>query len=95
MLYVGHVMSAKEALQFNLVSEIVPHSELNELWEKIRKFKEVSKHSIAVSKKMTKDFDRAKLHEANHIEIENLRDCFNGEDFGKSMMKFFSRKSKL
>lgn len=95
MLYVGHVMSAKEALQFNFVSEVIPHNELSNIWEKIRKFKEVSMHSIAVSKKMTKDFDRAKLHKANQIEIDNLRDCFNGEDFGKSIMKFFSRKSKL
>lgn len=95
MLYTGHVMTANEALHFNFVAEVIPHLELNKIWTQIRTFKNVSRHSIIISKKMVKDFDRTHLHEANQKEVENAMLCFHGEDFKKWIKKFLSRKSKL
>ncbi|GLV45067.1 Dodecenoyl-CoA delta-isomerase [Carabus blaptoides fortunei] len=73
VLYVNHKMTAEEAEKYGLVSKVYEHSELHTVWNKIAEFTDLSLESILISKQMSKKFDIAKLHEANNMEIENLK----------------------
>lgn len=96
MLLLSHRMTAKEALQFNFVSELFTKNELEtKIWPKIQSFTELSKESIAVCKKLNQQVDRDNLIKAIEREMLELNKRLTSEDFFNSLIKFHGAKSKM
>lgn len=96
MLLLNHKMSAKEALNFNFVSEVFATSELlTKLWPRIENFATLPKNSMRVSKKLMKKFDIDTLEKVCDEEMAELYKCQDGEEFMNAVINFMNRKSKL
>lgn len=96
MLFLGHKLSAQEALQFNLISKVVNKSKLNsELWLPLIESSKLPSDSLRVTKKLMNAADVKNLEEACDRELKELFTKFESEEFGRAVMDFMSRKSKL
>lgn len=96
MLLLNHKMSAKEALQFNFVSEVFTSSELTtKVWPRIETFATLPKNSMKVSKMLMKKFDLDKLEKACDDEMVELYKCQDSDEFMNAVISFMNRKSKL
>lgn len=89
-------MHAKEALQFNFVSEVIPKRDLDEkLWPRIEQFSQLPRGSLGVTKQLMKKFEIAELEEALKVELDELFKRFSSQEFMDALVNFMSRRSKL
>lgn len=94
MLYLGHKMSAQEAYDFNFISKIIPHANLQSFIEDLKKHK-LPVTSLRRNKGLVQRPLKNILNECNEIECTELRQALTEEDFANAIMAFMSRKSKL
>lgn len=95
MLLLNHRLTAQEAYQFNFVSKVIPHSELNQFIEELKKFGTLSINSVKTTKALlTRNFKHV-LRDCNSMECNQLIECSQSDEFIETIMKFMSRKSKL
>lgn len=96
VLLFNHKLDAKEAYQFGMVSEVFPHSDLNDkLWPKIIEFSELPAISLKTTKRILQKFELKKLDEVLEVELEELYQRFDKPDFIEALVNFLSKKSKL
>ncbi|CAK9832174.1 Enoyl-CoA delta isomerase 2 [Anthophora retusa] len=95
MLYLGYRMSAPEAKQYGLVSELYKYECLDEVWTYLKKLTDVSSKSILASKCLVKKWDQKILLKVNSEEATEIKKCIQSPDFLENIMNFASRKSKL
>ena len=97
MLHFGRKITAAEALEWGLVSEVYSPEEESKVWAKIESLAELPSKSLIYSKRLVRSQDRAALHEANRLECEQLIERWQAEDCMNAVVKFFNRKrnSKL
>lgn len=96
MLFLGHKLSAHEALQFNLISKVFNKTNLDsELWLPLIESSKLPPGSIQVTKKLMNAADAKNLEDACDRELKELFIKFESEEFVQAVMNFMSRKSKL
>ncbi|XP_052894809.1 enoyl-CoA delta isomerase 2 [Anopheles moucheti] len=96
MLLLNHRMSAQEALQFNVVANVLKRDEIDsKLWPQILEYGKLPIGSIKAGKMLINRFQRDKLHEANDRETEALMDRYQTEESMNAVMEFMMRKSKM
>lgn len=96
MLLLNHKLSAHEAHQFNLVSEVFKKSELDTvLWPKIESYSKLPIESVKASKKLIAKFEQNDLKAACESELEILYKRFETDEFMEAVANFMQRKSKL
>lgn len=96
VLLFNHKLSAKEAYQFGMVSEVFSGNELNEkLWPRIVAFSELPAASLKITKKILQKFDEKKLDEVLELELDELYQRFDKPDFIEALVSFIGKKSKL
>lgn len=95
VLLLNHKLTAQEAYQFNFVSKVIPHNEINNFIQSLKQFGQLSPNSVKITKNLiTRNFKHI-LKECNTVECNQLIECSQSEEFINNVMKFMSRKSKL
>lgn len=96
VLLLGHKMTAQEAYDFNLVSRIIPHNNLEAFIEGLYKYGQLSVESVKKNKGLMRKGYGDKLTLTHHHECEQLWVCQNSDEFFNNVMAFMAKKkSKL
>lgn len=95
MLLLGRKLDAQEAFRVNLVSQVVPHSELNQLIGSLREYGNLPVNSVKTTKKLIIN-KRLKniLRDTNKTEINTLKECVQSEEFSNALLTFMSKRNK-
>lgn len=93
-ILLGRKLTAKDARKFGLVSEIIPHQQLEDFIKSLSLYGQLPVNTLKLNKKMLMTNVRAALTNSNNREIENLRLCLQSEEFSKALLTFLN-KSKL
>uniref|UniRef100_A0A0K0EY95 Enoyl-CoA delta isomerase 2, mitochondrial (inferred by orthology to a human protein) n=1 Tax=Strongyloides venezuelensis TaxID=75913 RepID=A0A0K0EY95_STRVS len=93
MLIFGKKLTAQEAKERNLISEVVSYTDFNMVSEK--KVKEISSlypEAMKINKKLLRGIHREKLHEVNKVEIPILMQRFASKESMNATINFFSKR---
>lgn len=89
-------LNAKEAFERNLVHEILPHNEMNSLFnKKIEEFSKLNTGSLLESKQLMRRINRDELMRVNREEMSLLEKRLSSGDFMESVISFMNKKPKL
>ncbi|XP_014475591.1 PREDICTED: enoyl-CoA delta isomerase 2, mitochondrial isoform X2 [Dinoponera quadriceps] len=94
MLYMGYKMSAHEAKQYGLVSEVYNHNVL-EVWDYLNQVSKLSSESIMATKGLVVKWKRETLLEVNAEETKELLKRWESPDLLERFLTFLTRKNKL
>lgn len=95
MLLFGRKLGVAEALKCGLVSRVYKDVD-KEVWPQIRVWSSLPPKSLIYGKQLVREPRRKELHEANHREVERLKERWQSEEFGVAVVAFFNRnRSKL
>lgn len=94
MLYLGHKLSALEAKQYGLVSELYKSERMDEVWTYLETLSKLSSESILAIKRLVNKWDKNILLEINAQESKELVERIRSPDFTERITKLVS-KSKL
>lgn len=94
IIYLNHRLSAEEAYQFGLISNIFPHSQIEEFIEKLHRHGNLPVKGIILNKKLLMENFKPILSECAKRESMELYNCITSEEFLKKAIAF-NRKSKL
>ncbi|KAJ8383304.1 hypothetical protein AAFF_G00222400 [Aldrovandia affinis] len=96
MLLFGKKLSAAEACQQGLVTEVFPDSTfLTEVWKKLKDFAQLPRNSLALSKQLIRSMERENLHAVNDRECELVAERLQSEECLNAVVHFFQAKAKL
>ncbi len=88
-------LNAQEALERNLVTEVIPHSEFNiKSWQKIEAFSKLPKESLLASRGLLRDANKEVLRNINKKEVDTLVGRWSSAEFVKVIMEFWQPKMK-
>jgi len=95
LLFFNSKITAGQAKDWGLVSEVIPNDRFQEeAWKKVKQIAELPVRSIVFSKELVRGRERDLLHKVNLAECDRLLERWQSEDCMNAIMKFFSRKSK-
>jgi len=96
MLLAGRKLTAIEAFNCGLVSEVIPHDKFtDEIQNKVQALGRLPPKSLRLSKQLIRDSFRGMLHEANEKEAALLEERWLSEECMQAIMNFMARKSKF
>ncbi|XP_071451203.1 enoyl-CoA delta isomerase 2-like isoform X3 [Hetaerina americana] len=96
LLYFNYKMTAKEAKDCGLVSEVFPDSCFAEkVFGHLKKMVTMPSKSMIFTKALVRRWDVDELRKANEAECERLKERWGSEDFINAVVKFISRRNKL
>ncbi|XP_017767447.1 PREDICTED: enoyl-CoA delta isomerase 3, peroxisomal [Eufriesea mexicana] len=95
MLYLGYKMSAIEAKQYGLISEVYKHECLDDVWLYLKKIAEFSSESILAIKRLVKKWNQNILLQVNVEESAELIKCMQASDTIKRLINVMLHKSKI
>lgn len=94
LMYTNRVLSAEEALDWNLINYVVPADDLASKIEEVTgMFLKGSRQSNASIKKLLISSETNSLHDQMMLESQTISDCANGDD-GKEGVASFIEKRK-
>ncbi|OXA46061.1 Enoyl-CoA delta isomerase 2, mitochondrial [Folsomia candida] len=95
MLLFGTKITAREAEQCGLITEIFPDDVLkSNAWDRIHKMAELPINALLHAKELLRGRDRDLLHHVNKTEMVRMKERVNSEDCMDAVLKFFARKTK-
>lgn len=93
ILLFNRKLNAQEALERNLVTEVIPHVKLEQkAWEKIAEFSKLPKESLLESRRVLRHFETENLKRAHARETEVLIKRWSSSEFMRVMMEFWKPK---
>ncbi|XP_035286493.1 enoyl-CoA delta isomerase 2-like isoform X1 [Anguilla anguilla] len=96
MLLFGKKLSATEACQQGLVTEVFPDSTFQtEVWERLKAYTQLPRDSLALSKRLIRSVEKEKLHSVNDRECEQVKERLHSEEALNAVIHFLQAKSKL
>ncbi|XP_014679379.1 PREDICTED: enoyl-CoA delta isomerase 2, mitochondrial-like [Priapulus caudatus] len=96
MLLFNQKISAHEACQRDLVTEVFPDSSFHkEVTARLQRHAKYPVKSMVYAKKLYRDQEREILHKINAQECDRLVERWQSEDCINAIMSFFSKKSKM
>ncbi|KAK7070141.1 Enoyl-CoA delta isomerase 2, mitochondrial [Halocaridina rubra] len=95
MLMFSRKITATDAYQHGLVTEVFPDDSLQQVWPRIREWAKLPPISMVNAKSAIKQLNTDMLLKVNHMEVDRLALQTTGEEFLEALMKFLTRKSKL
>ncbi|KAF2904993.1 hypothetical protein ILUMI_01177 [Ignelater luminosus] len=95
MLLLGRKITAQEAYEFGLVSKVVPHERLGDVFNDLMKYGQLPVNTLKANKRLIMTNLKDRLHEINVTELKQLKECFTSEEMFAALARFASRKSKL
>ncbi|XP_038076462.1 enoyl-CoA delta isomerase 2-like isoform X2 [Patiria miniata] len=96
VLLFGRKLTAQEAYDRGLVTEVFPDATFQqEIEKKFNEFAKLPRQSLRLSKNLIRGAEREKLHQVNKEECELLEERWTSEECIQAIMDFFASKSKL
>ncbi|ROT84833.1 putative enoyl-CoA delta isomerase 2, mitochondrial [Penaeus vannamei] len=95
MLVFGKKMNAEEACKLGLVTEVFPDEHMDQVWPRLHQWAKLPPIAMMRAKGLIRSHLKDKLHEVNDLECKRLAESWTTEEFMTSLMKFFTKKSKL
>lgn len=96
VLLFGKKLTAEEAWQRGLVTEVYPHESLHLVWPRIREYaNSLPPNTLLRIKNMMRIHDRDTLHKVNNMEMDYLKEAARSEEAITAIMNMFAKKSKL
>ncbi|KAK8374886.1 hypothetical protein O3P69_009725 [Scylla paramamosain] len=95
VLLFGKKLTAKEASDRGLVTEVLPHASLHQVWPRIREYAKFPLKTLLTVKEMMRANDRETLVKVNIMEMEYLKKAARSEEAFTGIMNMFAKKSKL
>lgn len=88
-------LTAKEALEHNLLTEVIPEAEFQEkAWKKVEMVSKLPKESLSDSRKVLRDGDKETLRQINKKECDILVGRWSSNEFVRVIMEFWGSKQK-
>lgn len=95
MLLFNRTISAQEALDWGLISRLIPASEFEVQTEKLlSQWSKLPKEALRVNKKMVRGLEKEKLHEVNRNELISLKERFKSPESIEATKKFLESRRK-
>jgi len=96
MLLFNKKLSAVEAKEVGLVSEIFPNATfMDHVKKQLAFLPEVSKQSLILSKELNRRIEKETLHKVNADECDRLVERWQSADCMEAIMRFFQKKAKI
>ncbi|XP_072267866.1 enoyl-CoA delta isomerase 2-like [Pyxicephalus adspersus] len=96
VLLFNKLLTAHEACQLGLVTEVFPDSTFQkEVWERLKGYSSLPKNSLAFSKQLVRATEKEKLHAVNIQECERLKERWLSEECMNAIISFFQKRVKL
>ncbi|KAK9882836.1 hypothetical protein WA026_023451 [Henosepilachna vigintioctopunctata] len=95
MLFLNHILTAREAHNLGFVAKIISHEKLEEFIQSLYKFGTLPVETVKKNKEMLTRWSRDLLLKVNKKELEVVSECVRSEEFGNALKSFMLRKSKL
>ncbi|KAK1875404.1 Enoyl-CoA delta isomerase 2 mitochondrial [Dissostichus eleginoides] len=96
MLLFNKKLSAEQACELGLVSEVFPDSSFQtEVWSRLKKYAQLPPNSLALSKQLIRSMEKQRLHDVNDAEVERLMERWTSDECFQAVMSFFQNKAKL
>lgn len=95
LLLLGNKLSAREAWQFGLVSDVIPHEQVGGFIEGLYKYGSLPVEGVKVNKGLVMRHARDMLTKVNDLEVEALQKCVGSDEFQQMVVKLMQRRSKL
>ncbi|RNA08758.1 enoyl- delta isomerase mitochondrial isoform X1 [Brachionus plicatilis] len=88
-------LTAHEAFERNLVTEVIAHDEFqSKVWKKIEEFSKLPPESLLESRKLMRDGDKELLIQTNKKEVDVLVGRWSSNEFVRVIMEFWGNRSK-
>lgn len=88
-------LTAQEAFERNLVTEVIPHNEFAEkAWAKVEAISKLPKESLRESRKIMRDGRKEILRKVNKEECDVLVGRWSSDEFVRVIMEFWGKKQK-
>lgn len=95
ILMFNRKLTAKEALEHNLLTEVIPEVEFQEkAWKKVEMVSKLPKESLSESRKVLRDGDKDTLRQINKKECDILVGRWSSNEFVRVIMEFWGSKQK-
>ncbi|XP_068437466.1 enoyl-CoA delta isomerase 2 isoform X2 [Clinocottus analis] len=96
MLLFNKKLSAVQACEFGLVTEVFPDSSFqSEVWTRLKAYAKLPPNSLSFSKQLIRSVDKPRLHAVNDAEVERLKERWTSDECFNAVMSFFQAKAKL
>lgn len=95
VLLFGKKLTAKEAFDRGLVTEVLPHESLHRVWPRIHEYAKLPLKTLLSVKKMMRANDQETLVKVNSMEMEYLKKAARSEEALTGIMNVFAKKSRL
>ncbi|KAG0720821.1 Enoyl-CoA delta isomerase 2, mitochondrial [Chionoecetes opilio] len=95
VLLFGKKMTAREACDGGLVTEVLPHTGLHQVWPRIQEYARLPPNTLRTVKEMMRIHGRETLHKVNTMEMEYLKKASRSEEALSGIMNVFAKKSRL
>ncbi|XP_065676484.1 enoyl-CoA delta isomerase 2-like [Hydra vulgaris] len=96
MLLAGKKLTAREAFDRGLISEVIPHAEFHKtVQEKIKHLASLPNKSILYSKALNRNREKETLLKVNDEECVRLEERWLSDECMNAVMQFLSKKSKM
>lgn len=95
MIYLNHRLSAEEAHHFGLISDIIPHSQMEQFIEKLHRNGNLPLKHILLNKKILMANFKNILQESSARESAGLYKCITSPTISEHTLAFLNKKSKL
>ncbi|CAJ1081560.1 enoyl-CoA delta isomerase 2%2C mitochondrial [Xyrichtys novacula] len=96
MLLFNKKLTASQACEFGLVTEVFPDSNFQtEVWTRLKNYAKLPPNSLALSKQLIRSTERERLLQVNDAEVERLVERWLSDECMNAIMTFFQAKAKL
>ncbi|PIK59841.1 putative enoyl-CoA delta isomerase 2, mitochondrial [Apostichopus japonicus] len=96
VLYFGRKLTAQDAKRCGLVADVFPAGSFrDEVDRRVNEYAKLPPKTLMAAKKLCRDVDRARLHQAVTSELKTLNVLWVSEECMQGVMNFLMRKSKL
>ncbi|XP_077348255.1 enoyl-CoA delta isomerase 2 [Lithobates pipiens] len=96
VLLFNKLLTAREASQLGLVTEVFPDSTFQrEVWERLKGYGSLPKNSLVFSKQLMRATEKEKLHAVNIEECKRLKERWLSDECMNAIISFFQKRVKL
>ncbi|XP_008400379.1 enoyl-CoA delta isomerase 2 isoform X2 [Poecilia reticulata] len=96
MLLFNKKLSARQACELGLVTEVFPDSSFqSEVWTRLKAYARLPPQTLALSKQLVRSVEKERLYAVNDAEVERLMERWTSEECFSAVMSFFQAKAKL
>lgn len=88
-------LTAQEAFERGLVTEVFPHNSLHQVWPRIRRYAKLPPNTLVNVKREIRGHHKDMLHKVNDVEMDYLQKASRSEEALTGIMNVFAKRSKL